>query len=238
MPEASRTAVAPEYARTAEALVAALGRIVDLDAVGRGERRLVVGVAGESGSGKSVTAVALARALDGRGIATGVLHQDDYFHRPPRVNHAHRERDLGAVGPHEVNLALLQRHVADFRAGRAVDAPLVDYPTDSFLTRRIDFAPLAALVVEGTYVLMLDDGDARAGSTAAGDTPVLDVRIFLDATHEDTAERRRARNRDVDAPFVQDVLRIEHAIIARQAAVAHLVVDRNFRVRAGPAPSR
>ena len=230
MTETSRTADSPEYARTAEALVAHLGRLADLEAVRRGERRLVVGVAGESGSGKSVTAVSVARALEARGIATGVLHQDDYFLRPPRVNHAHRERDLGAVGPHEVDLARLRAHVADFRAGRAVDAPLVDYPTDSFLTRRIDFAPLAALVVEGTYALMLDDADARVP-----DTRVLDVRIFLDATHDDTAARRRARNRDIDAPFVQDVLRIEHAIIARQAATADLLVDRDFGVRAGPA---
>jgi len=228
-PEASRTAIAPEYRRTATSLLERVATLVDLTDVAAGERRLVVGVAGESGSGKSVTAVALARAMEARGIATGVLHQDDYFLRPPRVNHAHRERDLGAVGPHEVDLALLRRHVADFRAGRATDAPLVDYPTDSFLTRRIDFAPLAALVVEGTYVLMLDDGDARVS-----DVRVLDVRVFLDATHDDTAGRRRARNRDVDAPFVQDVLRIEHAIIARQAAVAHLVVDRDFAIHAGP----
>ena len=227
MPEASRTADAPEYQRTAAALVQRIAMLADLTDAAAGGRRLVVGVAGESGSGKSVTAVSLARALDARGVATGVLHQDDYFLRPPRVNHAQRERDLGAVGPHEVNLALLQRHVTDFRAGRAVDAPLVDYPTDSFVTRRLDFAPLAALVVEGTYVLMLDDGGAR----------VLDVRVFLEATHDDTAERRRARNRDIDAPFVQDVLRIEHAIIARQAAVAHLVVDRDFGVRSGPALS-
>lgn len=215
MIEASRTADAPEYRRTARDLVAQIERLCDLEGACP-ERRLVIGVAGESGSGKSVTAVALARELEELDVPTGVLHQDDYFIRPPRVNHAHRERDITAVGPHEVNLALMARHVADFRAGRAVDAPLVDYPTDSFLTRRLDFGPLAVLVVEGTYALMLDD---------------LDVRIFIEATHDETAERRRARNRDVDAPFVQEVLRIEHAIIARQAGVAQLIVDRGFGVR-------
>ena len=228
MPEASRTAVAPEYQRTATSLLQRIATLVDLGDVAAGRRRLVVGIAGESGSGKSVTAVSLARVLEARGIASAVLHQDDYFVRPPRVNHAHRERDLGAVGPHEVDLALLRRHVADFRAGRAVNAPLVDYPTDSFVTRRLDFAPLAALVVEGTYALMLDDSDDH----------VLDVRVFLEATHDDTAERRRARNRDIDAPFVQEVLRIEHAMVARQAAVADLLVDREFGIRTGPAPSR
>ena len=230
MTEASRTAAAPEFERTADVLLEQLAGLLDLEAARRGARRLVIGVAGESGSGKSVTAVSLARALERRGVATGALHQDDYFLRPPRVNHAYRERDLAHVGPHEVNLALMQRHIADFRAGRAVDAPLVDYPSDSFLTRRLDFAPLAMLVVEGTYVLMLDDGDARVREAR-----VLDARIFLEATHDDTAERRRARNRDIDAPFVQDVLRIEHDIIARQSVLADLIIDRQFVIRPGQA---
>lgn len=211
--EESRTADRPEYRALARELVARLGDRLRAP-------RVVVGVAGESGSGKSVTAVALARVLEAEhGRRALVLHQDDYFRRPPRVNHEHRERDLGAVGPHEVDLPLLAAHVARFRAGEdGVEGPLVDYPTDSFLTRRLDFAPVDVLLVEGTYVLMLDD---------------LDVRLFLEATHEDTAERRRARNRDIDAPFVRQVLAIEHRLIAPQAGRAHLVVDRDFGIRAG-----
>ena len=211
--EASRIALAPEYGVLAGALRAWL----EARYAAGWPARLVVGVAGESGSGKSVTAVALARALATSGRPAGVLHQDDYFLRPPRANHEHRERDLRHVGPHEVDLAAIAAHVADFRAGRdGVEAPLVDYPSDSFRIQRHDFAPLAALVVEGTYVLRLDD---------------LDVRIFLDATHEDTRDRRRARNRDIDSPFVEQVLRIEHEVIAPQAALAHVDVDRDFRIR-------
>ena len=223
MIEASRVALAPEYGALARALRAWL----DARLAAGWPARLVIGVAGETGSGKSVTAVALARELTAAGHPAAVLHQDDYFLRPPRANHEHRERDLGSVGPHEVNLAAIAAHVAAFRAGRdGVEGPLVDYPSDSFRVQRHDFAPLAVLVVEGTYVLRLDD---------------LDVRIFLDATHEDTRERRRARNRDIDAPFVEQVLRIEHEIIAPQAALAHVVVDRDFRLRgdaaAAPAPA-
>ena len=213
MSDTSRTATSPGYDRTARAILDRLAAMVSLD----GSRRVVIGVAGESGSGKSVTAVALVRALEAAGVPAMALHQDDYFIRPPRVNHAHRERDIAAVGPHEVNLALLARHVADFRAGRdSVELPVCDYPTDSFRTRSVSFAPFAALVVEGTYVLTLED---------------LDARVFLEATHQDTAERRRARARDIDAPFVQRVLAIEHEIIARQAAHADVILDRDFHIR-------
>lgn len=222
MTDTSRTAASPEHDDTARAILERLAARLPLDEARRGARRIVIGVAGESGSGKSVTAVALVRALAAAGVPAMALHQDDYFLRPPRVNHAHRERDLGAVGPHEVNLALLARHVADFRAARAdVQLPVCDYPTDSFRTRTADFAPFAALVVEGTYVLTMDEGDARH----------FDARVFLEATHEDTAPRRQARARDIDAPFVQRVLAIEHDIIVRQAAHADVIIDRDFHIR-------
>jgi uridine kinase len=124
------------------------------------------------------------------------------------------------VGPHEVNLALMGAHVAAFRARRCdVEVPLVDYPSDRFLVRQLDCSALDALVVEGTYALGLPD---------------LDVRIFLAATHEDTRARREARARDVHEPFVDEVLRIEHRLIAPQAARADLVLDREFRIRARP----
>lgn len=189
--------------------------IADFDLASRG--RTVVGIAGESGSGKSVTATTLARELTVAGLRTEVIHQDDYFHLPPRTNHERRVEDLGRVGPQEVNLDLLASHVADFRAGRDnVAAPAVDHPGNRFLSRRFDFAAAAVLVVEGTYVLHLHD---------------LDVGVFLEATHEDTRERRRLRNRDIVAPVIDEILAIEHEIIVRQAAFANVAIDRDFAVR-------
>jgi uridine kinase len=207
----------PEY----DAFSAALTRVL-LDAHGlRGRHRPVIGVAGESGSGKSVTATALARDLTAAGLPTGVLHQDDYFVRPPRTNHDARVTDIAAVGPHEVNLARLAAHVAAFRRGEdGVECPRVNYPADRFDACTMDFGPLAALVVEGTYVLTLD---------------ALDVRVFLEATHADTRARRQRRARDADDPFVERVLAIEHALIAPQAARADLLVARDFTIRAGRA---
>jgi uridine kinase len=168
--------------------------------------RVVVAVAGESGSGKSTTAASLGRALSARGILTGLIHQDDYFLRPPRTNHEYRLLDLHHVGPHEVNVELMH----------GVEAPAVDYPGNRFVTRPLDFAALQALIVEGTYVFRLRG---------------IDARIFLDATHADTKERRRIRNRDIDAPVIDRILAIEHEIIARQSQQADIIIDRDFAAR-------
>jgi uridine kinase len=84
------------------------------------------------------------------------------------------------------------------------------------VTRHLDFSALQVLIVEGTYVFRLRG---------------IDARIFLDATHEDTKERRRARNRDIDAPVIDRILAIEHEIIEQQAQQADIVIDRDFEVR-------
>ena len=204
---------APNADRLARSLAAVVIERLGLSTA----KRAVIAVAGESGSGKSTTAMGLASMLGAAGIPTTVVHQDDYFIRPPRTNHEHRVRDLRNVGPHEVNLDLLQSHVDAFVAGvSSVDAPAVDYPGNRFVTQRLDFSQAAALIVEGTYVFRLQG---------------LDMRVFLEATHEDTRERRRIRNRDIDAPVIDQILAIEHEIIAEQATQADIVIGRDFSVR-------
>ncbi len=178
--------------------------------------RTVIAVAGESGSGKSVTAVDLAAVLNREGIRAAIIHQDDYFIRPPRTNHEFREQDITSVGPQEVQLDLIARHIAEFRAGaESITGPSLRYAENCFDTQTIALDGCNVLVVEGTYVLHLDD---------------IDVRVFLEATYEDTAPARRERNRDIDAPFVQQVLQIEHGIISQQRARADIVISPEYRI--------
>lgn len=195
----------------------ALARAMD-DLRGReGLTGTVVGIAGESGSGKTTIAAALAAALEHRGLVTATLHQDDYFVRPPRVNHEFRRSHPESVGPGEVNLALLAEHLGAFRTRRRdVPVPVVDYPGDRFDVHLRDFSGVDVLILEGTYVLLLDG---------------LHVGVFLSATHEQTRARRVARARDVFEPFVDDVLRTEHRIIAPLREHAHLVVSEGGTVR-------
>ncbi len=211
MSEAQRSRPASEYRERADQLLVLLRSDFGVPR----PARTVIAVAGESGSGKSVTATDLAAVMNEAGIHTAIIHQDDYFVRPPRTNHEHRLTDLGSVGPQEVQMDVIAATMQAFRAGATVTAPVVDYEGNRFLTHSLDFSETQVLVVEGTYALLLKGWD---------------IGIFLQATYADTASRRKARNRDIDDPFVDRVHEIEHRLIAPQALVADILLDREFTI--------
>ena len=211
MSDAQRSRPASAYQERADALLALLRRDFGIPRTAR----TVIAVAGESGSGKSVTASDLASALNDAGIRTAIIHQDNYFVRPPRTNHEFRLTDLSSVGPQEVQMDLIQEQMRAFRAGEVVSAPIVDYAGNRFLSELLDFSGADVLVVEGTYALRLDG---------------VDIAVFLEATWKDTEGRRKARNRDIDDPFVDQVLDIEHRLIAPQRARADILLDRDYNI--------
>ena len=52
----------------------------------------VISIAGESGSGKSVSAIALKKKLQQIGTQALIIHQDNYFKLPPKTNHLKRKK--------------------------------------------------------------------------------------------------------------------------------------------------
>lgn len=181
--------------------------------------RLLVTVAGESGSGKSETAAALAEQLLEAGVRSAILGQDDYFRLPPKTNDTRRRQDQDWLGPHvEVRLDLLQANVDSALAGeRSIEKPTIDYTADSVATECLDLDGVKVVIVEGTYVSLLRH---------------VDVRIFIARNRVETLEHRMRRNRgnEVRDPFVEGVLRVEHKIIAGHRALADFVVTRDFDV--------
>lgn len=182
--------------------------------------RYTVTVAGESGSGKSETATAIADALAEEGIVSVIFQQDDYFHYPPKSNDRARRDDIAWVGPGEVRLGLLDEHLDAFRDGAAsIDKPLVDYETDSVTAEDMPTAGARVAIAEGTYTSLLEN---------------VDVRVFIARNYEETRAHRRKRKRDAAEldPFIDEVLKIEHAIIAEHRALADIVINADYSVTA------
>ncbi len=184
-----------------------------------GLQRLVITVAGESGSGKSETAAALAETLHERGIRALVFQQDDYFVLPPRRNDAARRKDIAWVGPQEVQLDLLDQHLQAFKQGKeSVAKPLIDYGQDLVGSEQLDMMGYHVAIAEGTYTSLLSSAD---------------LRIFIDRDWQATRAHRERRRRDVSEldPFIDKVLAIEHQIISEHQKRADLIIEDDFSLR-------
>ncbi len=202
------------HRRVAATIAAAIRPAVDAK-----PGRFLATVAGESGSGKSETAAALAEQLLEAGIRSAILGQDDYFALPPKTNDARRRQDPDWLGPHvEVRLDLLQANVNSALAGEpSIGKPTIDYVANSASTENLSLAGVKVLIVEGTYVSLLRH---------------VDVRIFIARTRLETLEHRMKRNRgnEVRDPFIEGVLSVEHKIIAGHRHLADFVVTSDYDV--------
>jgi len=178
--------------------------------------RYTITVAGESGSGKSETAKALAETFEGQGVACGIYQQDDYFVYPPRSNDVTRRKDIGWVGPQEVRLDLLDAHLQAALAGEdEVTKPLVIYDEDRITAEQLSLAGLKVIIAEGTYTSLLDH---------------VDKKIFIARNRLETMAARQKRGREAMDPFIEDVLKIEHEIISKQRDLADIVISRDYDV--------
>ena len=197
---------------------AAAAAIVDHyeSAIRAAGRPYTISVAGESGSGKSETGKAIAEECERLGLTAYVLQQDDYFVLPPRSNDRRRREDISRVGTGEVRIDLLDEHLARARSRSSeIVKPLVDYDADRICEEHIDLSDSDVVIAEGTYTTLLEN---------------VDCRVFIARTRLDTLESRRKRAREPIEPFLEQVLEMEHEIIAPHRERAQVVINRDYEV--------
>lgn len=180
------------------------------------QNRFTISIGGESGSGKSTLAMALKKTLDNKRYHTAVLHMDDYFHRPPADTHNLRLEDTANVGLGEVNLPLIQKHIIAYKEGaKILTKPLVHFQENKIASESLTFSDPSILIIEGTYVTGLKN---------------IDAKVFLTRNFKDTYEARMSRGRDQGTNFVEEVLAIEHQLIAPHSGLADILIDKNYQI--------
>lgn len=207
--------VEEHHVRAAEKIVEMV-----LPAIEASERRYTITVGGESGSGKSETAQAIADTLEAKGIKCAILQQDDYYVYPPRTNDSTRRKDINWVGPQEVRLEVLDKSLAEILEGRdSIEKPLVIYGEDLITTETMDLGGAKVAIAEGTYTTLLEN---------------VNTRVFIARNYLDTRAHREKRQRhssELDE-FTERVLRIEHEIISSHRRRADIVITRDYDVEA------
>jgi uridine kinase len=153
---------------------------------------LVIGIAGGTGSGKSTLAAGLVSQLGGD---VAVLEHDWYYRDRSGMSEAERE-NVNYDEPAALDNALLVQHLAELRAGRAVECPQYDFGTHTrkVTTRRV--APARIVAVEGILLFAISELCAS-----------FDLRVFVD-TDDDIRLMRRIARDIVDRQ--RDIASIEH----------------------------
>lgn len=189
--------------------------------------KCVIAVCGGSGVGKSEIASVLAGMLCDDGIKTYVMSGDNYPHRIPAENDAHREQVYAEGGRDalsaylgstlEIDFSLVNHILAQFKDGcPIIPMKRMGRTKDAIWFEDVDFS--------GTQVLILEWTHGNSHNIVGVDIPVL-----LNSTPEETLEHRRKRGRDggVDSPFTTMVLEIEQGQLIRQAHKAKIIVTKS-----------
>jgi uridine kinase len=147
------------------------------------QRPLVIGIAGDTGSGKSTVARNLADGLPESSVV--ILDHDSYYCHYPEMPLEERQL-LNYDHPDALENALLVEHLDLLRAGEAAEIPEYDFVNHlrKSVTRRIEPAPV--VIVEGILVFVDEKLRDR-----------MDIKIFVD-TDSDIRLFRRIR-RDMES---------------------------------------
>jgi len=203
--------VEEHHRRAAEAIIPMI-----LPQIEKAESRHTISVAGESGSGKSEVATAIAELLKQSGIHGIILQQDDYFVYPPKSNDQARRKDINWVGPQEVRLRLMDESLRAFLDNKPeIEKPLVLYEDDEIVSETLATGDAKVAIAEGTYTSLLEN---------------IDTRIFIDRDYLETRAHREKRSRhksELD-PFIDKVLDIEHGIISAHRDLANIVIHKDY----------
>lgn len=136
---------------------------------------LVIGIAGGSGSGKTTVVKAITKQLSGRVV---VIPQDSYYKDSSHVPPEDRQK-INFDHPEAIDFDLLCRHLAELKAGRAIEQPVYSYLTCSrSKTETVTVEPADVIIVEGILIFtckeLLDQ---------------MDIKIFVDADDDDRLTR-------------------------------------------------
>ncbi|MBK6516243.1 MAG: uridine kinase [Polyangiaceae bacterium] len=142
--------------------------------------RLVIGIAGGSGSGKTTVANRVRAALPVEDVA--ILEHDAYYRDRPDLTYDERAQ-LNFDHPDSLETELLVEHVRALRRGEPVDVPLYDFKTHRRSQQVRCVKPTGVTIVEGILVF--------AEETLRKE---FDVRVYVDTDPDIRAFRRIRRD--------------------------------------------
>src|SRR5882762_6913805 len=153
-------------------------------------RRILIGIAGGSGSGKTLVARTIIRDLGSQRVV--IIDQDSYYKDLEQVPFRDREA-RNFDHPDAFDVDLLRQHMRELLAGHSIDQPVYDYSQHRRTTETRRISDHLVVVLEG--ILIFHDPELRA---------LMDIKLYVDADSDVRLIRRLRRDltergRSVDA---------------------------------------
>lgn len=166
-------------------------------------KRLIIGIAGGTGSGKTTVANAIVQELNEKDAV--IIGQDCYYLDRSDLPPEEREK-INYDHPDAYDNGLLIEHIQQLRQGRAIQRPIYDFKTHTRVKETVPISPARIIVIEGIMVLV--NPQLRE---------LLDIKIFVDTDPDVRFIRRltrdiQERGRSIESVIRQylDVVRLMH----------------------------
>ena len=155
--------------------------------------RILIGIAGGSGSGKTLVARTIVRELGSDRVV--VVDQDSYYRDLEHIPFGDRE-SRNFDHPDAFDQTLLKQHIRDLLAGRPVEQPIYDYAQHRRLQETRHIGDHLVIVLEG--ILIFVDPELRE---------LMDIKLFIDADPDVRFIRRLRRDLTERGRSVDSIVR-------------------------------
>jgi uridine kinase len=145
-----------------------------------GNRPIVIGIAGGTGSGKTTVASVILKRVGTEKIA--FLPHDAYYKDLADLPRSQRDM-INFDHPDSLETELMVEHLRALREGRAIDIPVYDFTTHSRTEKTSHIEPQSVILVEG--ILVFAEALLRA---------LFDIKIFVDTPPDIRFIRRLERD--------------------------------------------
>ena len=178
--------------------------------------RYIVGISGESGSGKSELSHALGKLLKEDNIRVKIIHTDNYYKIQPLLREEwRRNKGFDKIGLDEYDWVKIRKTIRDFKEEQECVIPCIDLIPEQVDKLITDFSKIDLLIVDGLYAI---------------DAPDIDLRVFIDLTYQETKINQIMRMKEEMNEFRLNILEREHQAVLSLKPKADLIVNKSYRV--------
>lgn len=179
--------------------------------------KMIIGISGESGSGKSELAHVIAKGLRKHGIFAKPLHIDNYYRILPLLRTEWRKANgiEKVVGYGEYDWDTIYRNISEFKEGKTSTGPCVDLVTEQVDQLTTDYSTVDMLIIDGLYAIK---------------TEGVDLAVFIELTYHETKKAQVVRGKEPQNEYRMAVLEQEHKMVSALRERADILINMDYEV--------